>query len=84
MGAFGCGTITITITIITLPATMGAFGCGTMLVWGTPALQHLDPNYCGNDADQEPCDVSMSEQEAIWVNAIAYLGCIFSVPFAGA
>ena len=29
------------------------------------------------------CDVIMGKQEAIWVNAIAFLGCMFSVPFAG-
>lgn len=77
-----------------LGATVGAFGCGTMLVWSTPALLHLDPRYCvsdenttnnnNNNTDETySCDIEMSKQEAIWVNAIAFLGCIFCVPFAG-
>ena len=80
--------------IIFFKATVGAFGCGTMLVWSTPALLHLDPRYCvsdenttnnnNNNTDETfSCDIEMSKQEAIWVNAIAFLGCIFCVPFAG-
>ena len=52
-----------------------------MLVWSTPASQYLDPDYC-HDTDHG-CDIEMGKQEAIWVNAFAFLGCIFSVPLAG-
>ena len=75
-------------------ASVGAFGCGTMFVWSNPALIHLDPRYCVSDKNTSieknnktdatfSCDIEMSKQEAIWVNAIAFLGCIFCVPFAG-
>ena len=63
------------------PATVGAFGCGTMLVWSTPASNYFDPDYCNNT--DHGCDIEMGKQEAIWVNAFSYLGCIFCVPFAG-
>ena len=62
-------------------ATVGAFGCGTMLVWSSPAQNYYDPRYCHNE--DYGCDILMSKQEAIWVNAIAFLGCIFCVPVAG-
>ena len=62
-------------------ATVGAFGCGTMLVWSSPAQNYYDPRYCHNE--DYGCDIVMSKQEAIWVNAIAFLGCIFCVPVAG-
>ena len=52
-----------------------------MLVWSTPASQYLDPDYCRNT--HHGCDIVMGKQEAIWVNAFSFLGCIFSVPFAG-
>ena len=52
-----------------------------MLVWSTPASNYFDPDYCNNT--QHGCDIEMTKQEAIWVNAFSYLGCIFSVPFAG-
>ena len=52
---------------------------GTMFVWSTPALNYLDPDYCHN----YHCDLELNKQEAVWVNAIAFLGCIFSVPLAG-
>ena len=63
-----------------MTACVGAFGCGTTLVWSTPALNYLDPDYC---QEENKCDIDISKQEAIWVNAIAFLGCIFCVPFAG-
>ena len=52
---------------------------GTMFVWSTPALNYLDPDYCPN----YHCDLELSKQQAVWVNAIAFLGCIFSVPLSG-
>lgn len=55
---------------------------GTMFVWSTPALNYLDPDYCGQ-TDSYPCDLELTKQQAVWVNAIAFLGCIFSVPLAG-
>ena len=55
---------------------------GTMFVWSTPALNYLDPDYCGQ-TDTYDCDLELTKQQAVWVNAIAFLGCIFSVPLAG-
>ena len=52
-----------------------------MLVWSSPAQNYYDPRYCHNE--DYGCDIVMSKQEAIWVNAIAFLGCIFCVPVAG-
>ena len=52
-----------------------------MLVWSSPAQNYYDPRYCHNQ--DYGCDIVMSKQEAIWVNAIAFLGCIFCVPVAG-
>ena len=52
-----------------------------MLVWSTPASNYFDPDYCNNT--DHGCDIEMGKQEAIWVNAFSYLGCIFCVPFAG-
>ena len=52
---------------------------GTMFVWSSPVLNYLDPDYCPN----YHCDLTLTKQEAVWVNAIAFFGCIFSVPMAG-
>ena len=52
-----------------------------MLVWSSPAQNYYDPRYCHNE--DFGCDIQMSKQEAVWVNAIAFLGCIFCVPIAG-
>ena len=52
-----------------------------MLVWSTPASNYFDPDYCNNT--EHGCDIEMGKQEAIWVNAFSFLGCIFGVPFAG-
>ena len=48
-----------------------------MLVWSTPASQYLDPDYC-NETDHG-CLIEMGKQEAIWVNAIAFLGCKYQL-----
>ena len=50
-----------------------------MFVWSSPVLNYLDPDYCPN----YHCDLTLTKQEAVWVNAIAFFGCIFSVPMAG-
>ena len=50
-------------------------------MWSTPASNYFDPDYCNET--EHGCDIEMSKQEAIWVNAFSYLGCIFCVPFAG-
>lgn len=52
---------------------------GTMFVWSTPALNYLDPDYCHN----YHCDIELTKQEAVWTNAIAFFGCILSVPLGG-
>lgn len=49
-----------------------------MLAWPAPALPHMDTEYC-----QDDCDISLSTEEASWVAAIAYLGCVCVGPFAG-
>ena len=54
---------------------------GTMFVWSSPALNYLDPDYCQGQTYH--CDLELSKQQAVWVNAIAFLGCIISVPLAG-
>ena len=54
---------------------------GTMFVWSSPALNYLDPDYCQGQSYH--CDLELSKQQAVWVNAIAFLGCIVSVPLAG-
>ena len=38
----------------------------------------MDTEYC-----QDDCDISLSTEEASWVAAIAYLGCVCVGPFAG-
>ena len=52
-----------------------------MRVWSSPAQNYFDPRYCQKEDFR--CDVLMSRQEAVWVNAIAFLGCIFFVPVGG-
>ena len=52
-----------------------------MLVWSTPASQYLDPDYC--QETEHGCDLVLGKQEAIWVNAISFVGCVICVPFAG-
>ena len=48
-----------------------------MFVWSTPALNYLDPDYC-----HDHCDLELSKQQVVLVNAIAFLGCIFIVPLS--
>lgn len=59
-------------------ATLGAFGCGNVLAWPAPALPYMDTVDC-----KETCDIPLTTEQASWVAAVAYLGCICAGPLAG-